>query len=229
MPDCAGPDCAGPDDAPALPDNRAESGAAPKAGAIVLAAGASLRLRQPKQLVLIEGESLVRRTARLALEAGCAPVAVVLGFEAERMAAELDGLAVQIVVNANWSSGMGCSLASGVAALRQACPEMDALLLLVCDQLRLEATHLRDLLARHRSAAAAITASAYAGRAGVPAVFGRRLFPELERIEGDRGARELIVRHGAQTVAWPDGAYDLDMPEDLPGDGVGGLIPDLGR
>jgi molybdenum cofactor cytidylyltransferase len=208
-----------------MPDNGPDSSPEPaterKAAAVVLAAGASRRLGQPKQLVPIEGESLVRRTARLALEAGCAPVVVVLGFEAERMAAELAGLAVEVVVNGNWSFGMGSSLACGVAAARRARPELDALLLLVCDQPRLSANHLRELFAGHASGSAAITASAYAGRAGVPAVFAPSLFSELEQIEADRGARELILRHSALTVDWPDGAYDIDLPEDLP--------PDSGR
>jgi molybdenum cofactor cytidylyltransferase len=188
--------------------------AAPRAAAVVLAAGASRRLGQPKQLILIEGESLLRRTARLALQAGCTPVVVVLGFEAERIAAELAGVAAEVVVNANWSNGMGSSLACGVAAVRRARPETDVLLL-VCDQPRLSTKHIRNLLDRHTHHAATITASAYGGRSGVPAVFASTLLPELERIEGDRGARDLIFRIGAQTVDWPDGSYDIDVPEDL--------------
>jgi molybdenum cofactor cytidylyltransferase len=199
-----------------MPETGPASRSAPKAAAVLLAAGASRRLGQPKQLLLIDGESLIRRTARLAVETGCAPVVVVLGFEAERMAAELDGLAVEAVVNASWSSGMGSSLACGVAAARRARPETDALLLLVCDQPRLSVNHLRHLLGRHAAGTAAIAASAYAGRAGVPAVFARSLFPELEQIEGDRGARDVILSRHAQTVDWPDGAYDIDLPKDLP-------------
>jgi molybdenum cofactor cytidylyltransferase len=199
-----------------MSEMRPEPGTAPKAAAVVLAAGASQRLGRPKQLIPLEGESLVRRTARLALEVGCAPVVVVLGFEAERVGAALAGLHVATVVNAKWSSGMGSSLACGAVAARRARPEMDALLTLVCDQPRLTAEHLRRLLAFHASSgSAAITASAYSGRAGVPAVFSRSLFEELERIEGDRGARDLIARHEGHTVDWPGGAWDIDWPEDL--------------
>jgi molybdenum cofactor cytidylyltransferase len=187
-----------------------------KAGALVLAAGASTRLGRPKQLIEIEGESLLRRTVRLALEAGCAPVCVVVGFEAERMAAAVTSLSVESIVNASWSSGMGSSLACGVAAARQQRPEMDALLVLVCDQPRLTANHLRHLLRLHSAGQGPVTASAYAGSAGVPAVFSRSLFAELERIDGDRGARALILRYGAQTVDWPEGVCDIDLPTDIP-------------
>lgn len=198
-----------------MPEREPAARPALKTAAVVLAAGASRRLGHPKQLVVIEGESLLRRGARLALEAGCSPVVVVVGFEADRMAPELTGLPVDAVVNPNWSSGMGSSLACGVAAALRARPEMDALLLLVCDQPRLTAEHLRRLLDHHAGGSAAITASAYAGRAGVPAVFAAGLLPHLQTIEGDLGARNLILRVGAQTVDWPDGAADIDLPGDL--------------
>jgi molybdenum cofactor cytidylyltransferase len=183
--------------------------------AVVLAAGASRRLGQPKQLVRVGGETLLRRTARLATEAGCCPVVVTLGFEAERMRTELAGMAVHAVVNPNWQAGMGSSLACGVRAAVTQRPEVDGLLVLVCDQPRLTGYHLRQLLERQTEDTAAITASGYAGRLGVPAVFAASLIPELEQMDGDRGAREVLARHHAQAVPWPEGAFDIDLPEDL--------------
>ena len=183
--------------------------------AVILAAGESRRLRQPKQLIQLAGESLLRRTARLTLEAGCAPVFVVLGYDSERMCPELNGLSVEAITNGDWEEGMGSSVRCGVAAAERAGAE--GVLLLVCDQPRLTAKHLRTLLARHRQAEGSITASRYEGRVGVPAVFAARLFPELLQIEGDRGARQVIERHGqaVQAVDWPEGAVDVDLPEQL--------------
>jgi molybdenum cofactor cytidylyltransferase len=204
-----------------------------RCAAVVLAAGASTRLGQPKQLVLVDGESLLHRTARLALEAGCSPVYVVLGFEAERMRLELGGLLINpklpinIVVNETWPEGMGASIRTGMEALRTApAPPPEAVLVLVCDQPRLTADHLRELLtqhaaARHKAAPEgshpAITASLYGGRFGVPAVFSARLFPALLASQGDRGARDLIRAHASevQGISWPPGELDLDSPEDL--------------
>lgn len=180
--------------------------------AVILAAGKSRRLRQPKQLIQLAGESLLRRTARLAVEAGCAPVFVVLGYEAERMCPELNGLAVQPLTNENWAEGMGASVRCGVAAAQGAA---DGVLLLVCDQPRLSADHVRALLTRHEETGALITASAYGGRLGVPAVFAAQFFAELLQIHGDRGARQVIEQHGdaVQVVEWPEGALDIDWPE----------------
>lgn len=187
--------------------------------AVVLAAGASTRLGKPKQLIEMEGERLLRRTVRLALEAGCAPVPVfvVLGYEAERMQAELSGLAATAVVNGTWMEGMGSSLRRGMEAVCAMETPPAAVLLLVCDQPRLTVEHLRKLLAEQGADEERITASEYAGRAGVPAVFGRRHFAELLAVEGDQGAREVIQRHSGRirTVWWPEGGIDVDRPADL--------------
>src|ERR1700743_2177416 len=102
--------------------------------AIVLAAGASTRLGQPKQLLQISGESLLHRTVRLATGAGCTPVFVVLGFEAERMQRETADLDVRLVLNPEWPSGMGSSLRSGMEVLIKESQLPQRVLLLLSDQ-----------------------------------------------------------------------------------------------
>lgn len=185
--------------------------------AVVLAAGASTRLGKPKQLIETDGESLLRRTVRLALEAKCAPVFVVLGSEAGRMLAEIAVLPATPVVHEGWSEGMGSSLRRGIEAVCAIQPQPEAVLLLVCDQPGLTVEHLRRLTAEQNADAGRISASGYAGRAGVPAVFGRDFFAELLKLQGDTGAREVIRRHpeATKTLAWAGGEVDVDRPEDL--------------
>jgi len=190
-------------------------------GAVVLAAGSSSRLGEPKQLVQIGGGSLLRRTVRMAKEAGCDPVVVVLGFEAERMRGELDGLRATAIVNAGWREGMGSSLRCGVAALMDLEPRPANILLLVCDQVALSSDFLSKLLRVHGSVdgsgGAGITAARYAGRLGVPAIFSSALFPELMAIEGDRGAGGILEENASRVTAvdFPGGELDLDTPEQL--------------
>ncbi len=137
------------------------------------------------------------------------------------MREELAGLPVETVFNTGWQEGMGSSLRAGAQEVIRLDPVPQAALLLVCDQPRLTAAHLHELLARHAAAQTmgniAITASAYAGRAGVPAVFSAALFSELAACSGDRGARDLIQAHAphVQAIPWPAGQLDLDRPEDL--------------
>src|SRR5512137_1170761 len=84
---------------------------------ILLAAGAATRMGSNKLLMEIEGEALVRRATRCAIEAGLDPLLVVTGHEGERAAAALAGLACRIVPNPGWREGQGSSLAAGVAAV----------------------------------------------------------------------------------------------------------------
>lgn len=180
--------------------------------AVILAAGASRRLGQPKQLVIWEGEPLLRRAARVARESGFRPVRVVLGAGAEACRDVLAGLEVEIVLNAAWEEGLGSSVRAGVAALPS---EVDGLLLLVCDQPALERGLLDRFLAAHAADPDRVVASCYAGIRGIPALFPRRRFPELSALRGDRGARGLLGGVGVLEIPFPGGEEDLDTPEDL--------------
>lgn len=183
-----------------------------KVGAIILAAGSSSRLGQPKQLLLYRGQTLIRRAAHAALDAGCAPVAAVVGSAREKVAASLHDLEVIILPNESWRRGIGTSIRAGVNALQ----ECDALAILACDQPRVGATLIRQLIARQEETGKPMVASAYAGTRGVPALFARACFEQLLSLGEEQGAKTLLI-HRPNDVAqidFPAGAVDLDTPED---------------
>lgn len=181
--------------------------------AVVLAAGGSTRLGRPKQLVEVDGEPLVRRAARAALDGGCEPVIVVLGASAAGSRAALAGLAVRAVDNQDWRGGMATSVRAGVEAAVADRPAGVALL--VCDQVRLDAGVVRRLLDLAAAHPDAPVACRYGGVVGVPAVFPAAMAPGLLRLRGDRGARDLLRGAGEPAVLdWPEGALDLDAPGD---------------
>ncbi len=184
--------------------------------AVVLAAGASTRLGVPKQLLRVDGETLLRRTVRAALEAGCSPVAVVLGPQAGIIFSDLNGLNAIPVVNANWRSGMASSLHAGLVEIARHDPERPNVLVLVCDQPAVTAEVVQSLLATHARQGKLITASAYANTLGVPAIFSAAVIPELLALTGDEGARSVVGRVPARVAdfSFPGGATDIDTPED---------------
>lgn len=187
--------------------------APPAHGAVVLAAGASRRLGQAKQLLRIGGESLVRRAARLALTTEPLATAVVVGAHADAVFAEVRDLPVRRVDSSDWRAGMGVSLQAGLAALPAACA---GALIVLCDQPALDAGHLRRLCATWRSDTGRAVASGYAGGIGVPALLPRAWFADLAR-SGDAGARDLITRRRDEVVAVDNEAlaFDIDRSEDL--------------
>jgi molybdenum cofactor cytidylyltransferase len=185
--------------------------------AIVLAAGASTRLGQPKQLLQLDGESLLHRTVRTAGEAGCDPIFVVLGYEAERMRQEIADLRAMPVINPDWESGMASSLRCGVEGLMKRDPLPWRVLVLLCDQAKLSVEILSRLIQTSARTNSVITASNYAGRLGVPAIFHESLYLDLLEVKGDQGARAVILQHVNQTstVEFSEGAVDIDTPQDL--------------
>lgn len=183
-----------------------------KIGAVVLAAGGSSRLGRPKQLLLYEGQTLVRRAAAAALGGGCAPVVVVVGSEREKIAAELSDLEVIILPNDSWQRGIGTSIRAGAQALK----EGDALVILACDQPHIGTALIRQLATRHQETQQRMVASAYAGTLGVPALFARECFENLCSLGENEGAKTLLTTQLSQVarVNFPEGAIDIDTPAD---------------
>ena len=183
---------------------------------ILLAAGASTRLGSPKQLLRLNGESLLQRTARLAAEAGCSPNLIVLGAHSEILKPGIDGGNFTLLENPGWQEGMGSSIRVAMKRVLMAPKVPGSVLLLVCDQPDLTVDLLRALLDLHDARPEAIVASQYGGALGVPAVFGAHYFSELAMLSGESGARRVISRHveHAQQVEFAGGDFDIDLPED---------------
>lgn len=188
--------------------------------AILLAAGASTRLGQPKQLLRLpafDGETLIDHAVGLAREAGAGPIFVILGAHAEEIHLECELLNCILMRNEAWSEGMASSLRLGISAVLENAPAASGAMVLACDQPALSAEHLRQLLGAHRGDPNSIAASRYCGRTGVPAIFPRALFPALLELKGDQGARAILQRSGMAIypIEFPLGELDIDSPEDL--------------
>jgi molybdenum cofactor cytidylyltransferase len=183
---------------------------------ILLAAGASTRLGRPKQLLPFRGRSLLRHAAETALASVCRPVVVVLGASADQMQTELAALPVTVALNPLWAEGMASSIRTGLKAAVSDAAGPDTVVIMLCDQPLITAWMLDQLAAVHRSEARGIVASEYEGTLGVPALFSRKYYSELGMLEGDQGARRIIVEHGNDLgrIPLPEAAFDVDRLEE---------------
>lgn len=184
---------------------------------VVLAAGAATRMGTPKQALPWRGESLLRRAVRAAMDAAeNTPVIVVTGAHAEVALAGLSGLSVVPVHNERWASGMASSIQAGLDTAERVAPACPAAVIATCDQPFVDQHLLRRLIATSTETGAPVVATRYADTVGVPALFARRLFPELRLLQGKIGAREIIQRHAASLVGIPfePAAVDIDTPDD---------------
>ena len=181
---------------------------------LLLAAGGSRRFGSPKLLSRLDGETLLRRAARVALGCRAAGCIVVLGANAIRLERELRDWPVGIVVNREWRRGLSSSLRTGLAALPVTAP---AALVMLADQAALGPADLELLIAAWHRQPRAIVAARADGVTGPPAIFPRNAFRDLRRLRGDAGAK-VLLRDASRTIieiGIPNAAFDIDQPPDL--------------
>ncbi len=186
----------------------------PVVGVIVLAAGGSRRLGTPKQLLRdASGETLITRAVQTAVASVCRPVVAVLGAAEDAIRPALDGLPVTVAVNPDWQTGMAGSLQVGLTALG----EVDAALVMLCDQPGVTQALLNSLVDTYHSTGHALIACEYGGTLGVPALFARSLFPELMALRGEQGARRILQSYAGPLARVPfaEGLSDVDTAADM--------------
>ena len=179
--------------------------------AVVLAAGASMRMGQQKLLLSLAGEPLVRRTVRQVCEAGFDDVLVVVGSDHKETVAALDGLPIRSAINAVYASGMGSSFRTAVEHLDASTAAMFAL----ADQPFVSTREYRAVLDAYLEHTPAIVSVRYGEVMAPPHLFEREFFPELAQLV--HGARPVLQRHVERTMVLqfpPDLLMDIDTPED---------------
>ena len=188
-----------------------------KIAAIILAAGASIRLGHPKQLLQIAGENLLLRVIAAARDASCAPIIVVVGASADNVVAVLPSDAVDIVRNSDWPHGIGTSIRAGISHAIAHHPSLDAAILMTCDQPLIDSRILRALIDKFSMTQTDMVASRYAETLGVPALFARARFHDLLGLRDNEGAKSLLLssRREVLAVPFPGGAVDIDTPNDV--------------
>jgi molybdenum cofactor cytidylyltransferase len=182
---------------------------------VILAAGTSSRLGRPKQLLDLGGQPLVSHAVRAAMDAGLHEIVVVIGNQAERVAAALHGLPVQTVVNSRFAEGQGTSVSAGIAAVD---PESEAAIVLLGDQPGVRPETIRAVAKAFAIEHPAIAAPVYGNIMGNPVLFRRDLFPELVALSGDEGARSLVRTRMSDVLRVPVAGDapppDIDTEED---------------
>jgi molybdenum cofactor cytidylyltransferase len=183
---------------------------------IILAAGSSERLGQPKQLLPFRGHSLIRNMVTAANESADLPPVVVTGGFEEQISKELADIRADIVFNPEWQTGMASSIRAGLLhAMKDAAPE--AVMIVLSDQPFVTSGLLTEMFNMQLRSSKPIVACRYAdGTIGTPVLFSSDVFPELLQLTGQEGARK-IVRSNMERVAtidFPGGETDIDTMDD---------------
>ena len=184
-------------------------------GIILLAAGASARLGEPKQLLRFQGETLLRRSLKTALTVSNR-VIVTLGSQIEILRKEIEDLPVVIVENKNWETGMSGSIKVSLKKFLDDADKVKAVIVMVCDQPFVNEKLLEKIITKFQETGSPIVACEYQNAIGVPALFHKNLFPELLALDAQTGAKQLIKKYHAlaAAISFPEGAFDVDTPAD---------------
>ena len=169
-------------------------------GAVILAAGMSSRMGEPKQLLRLGEKTLLGQVLDNARSAALDEIVLVLGAAAESIRQRVDLSKIKVVINSSYQQGMGTSLGAGLAALE---PAINAALILLADQPFVRPTTLDRICEEYRRSHAQIVIPLYNGFRGNPVLLDRSVFPEVTALSGDVGCRAIFGNHLEGIVKLP--------------------------
>lgn len=182
---------------------------------LILAAGNSSRLGSPKQLVELEGKTLIERITETALSIS-GEVLVVLGGNSELLLPKLERFkhTISTVFNADWQEGMGASIRVGVEKLAE---KSDLILILLSDQPFVSKALLQNMLQIRADTLNPIISCLYNDSLGVPMLFDKSVFPDLLKLRGEKGAKSILWLYEGQisSIDFPEGIIDIDTIDDV--------------
>ncbi len=165
--------------------------------AIILAAGESKRMGQPKQLLPFRGSTLLGQIMENLLQSQAAEIIVVLGYQAEKIIPQIAREPVKIVVNPDFDQGMSSSIKCGLSHISEAA---DGVMIVLGDQPLIEKETIDLLIKKHRQSERGIILPVYKGIRGHPVIFKMKYKDELLRLTGDIGGKQIVERHPSDVL-----------------------------
>jgi len=190
-----------------------------KAAGLVLAAGASIRMGKPKQLLPILGETLLGRVLNESLKSDLDRVVLVLGHSAEEIQVAIEEILehpkLRVIENRQYELGISSSFIAGLSVIEGSHGHV---MVLLADMPHIDTSLINLLLRQYLTSGLPIGAVKIKNRRSHPVIFSRKMYPELRRLRGDTGARDLFQRYSDKVIlVEPEGFYDdrdIDTPED---------------
>jgi len=185
-----------------------------KTGIIILAAGNSSRMGEPKQLMKFKNKTFIQHIVGEAVLANLDPLICVTGYQSDLIKDSISDLDVAVVYNKAWPEGMGSGISVGI---RQAMlPDVDSVILAVSDQPYVSSELFGMMVEMKEESGKGIVACSYAGTLGTPVLFGKNYFDLLKSLDGNQGAKNIVKLNlpDVCTVEFEKGSVDIDTKQD---------------
>src|SRR5664279_179746 len=185
-----------------------------KTGIIILAAGSSTRMGEPKQLMMYKDKTFLQHIIDEAKNALLEPVICVTGYQSELITKSISGMEVSTVYNGHWPEGMGSGVSTGNRQLSLF--DVDSVILAVSDQPHVSSDLFRKILDLKDQSEKGIVACSYAGTLGTPVLFKKDYFDHLKSLNGNQGAKNIVKKnlHDVCAVEFEKGSIDIDTKQD---------------
>lgn len=176
---------------------------------LILAAGTSSRMGEPKQLLKLKGKTLINIAIEKAFEL-TSNVTVILGHKSEEIKKEIENQKINILINPNYDEGMGNTIAFGVSNIKE-----EQVLIMLCDQPLIPIKHFENLIKLSNKNKDKIVCSQYKNQYAVPTIFPKKYFEELKKLKGNKGAKQLFSKYEPISFTLEDKySIDVDTKED---------------
>jgi molybdenum cofactor cytidylyltransferase len=183
---------------------------------LILAAGSSSRMGSIKQLLSINGKTLLQLTLDLSTKIKSKKTLCVLGAHAEEIMQKVDGENIEFIINKNHKLGLSTSIISGIEYLQKEKILFDGLFILLADQPAIKEDYYDEMMRLFSEKRTKIIASNYGNTLGVPAIFPAVFTDDLLQIKGDKGAKEFLQKNKKSTLSPQTSVnlLDIDTPND---------------
>ena len=190
-----------------------------KTAGLLLAAGASTRIGRPKQLLHVQGVTLLERILNEALKSELDKIILILGHQSKEIKKALAQIIVhkklRVIENPRYRQGISSSITTGLSEVED---NYDHVMILLADLPHVTSRLINLLIHRYLESHLPIGAIQVKSKRSHPVIFGRPLFNELHKLQGDMGARALFQKYGDRAcLVEPDFFYDdmdIDTEED---------------
>jgi len=184
-----------------------------KTAILILAAGNSTRMGTAKQLLPYKNTTLLGYTIEQAKQSRANATFCVLGASAEPIKKSIENYESEIILNPNFNDGLSSSIVAGINEIKN--KGFNSVLIILADQPNVNSNYLDELLKTSQQNPLKITASNYNSKIGVPAIFPKNYFNQLLKLEGDKGAKNILNNNKADIIKMPSfNLTDIDTKED---------------
>ncbi len=178
-----------------------------------MAAGESSRLNSPKQLLNWQGDYLINHVIQVVSASNIDDITVILGSYIDKIQPIINNPEINIIENPYWKSGLSSSIKSGIGSLAH---DIEGAFIILLDQPFITSRLLNNMIELFHQSGAKIIAPRVGEQQGNPVLFRKDIFPELLKITGDKGAKEILRKYDMEWLNWHDRnlLLDIDSEED---------------